>query len=210
MFVIEVPYFNLDKIYESYQAPRWIKLKESKYIIPHRDKALKIEQQKTRLIMSCSEQDFYDIWFNYFDLKTDYYDVPYIMGNGIHILNQDYFESYVFSRITTNLGYTKANIALNHIAQVCGIEHKQSMREAGRVTWYEWPTPEMILKNFDKLGRMGKINKWLNKLCEAIVNDEYDYTKSDNKLFRLLGMHDMTMLANYYVYLNIQRGNKWD
>ena len=53
MFVIEVPYFNLDKIYESYQAPRWIKLKESKYVIPHRDKALKIEQQKTRLIMSC-------------------------------------------------------------------------------------------------------------------------------------------------------------
>ena len=39
---------------------------------------------------------------------------------------------------------------------------------------------------------------------------EYDYTKSDNKLFRLFGMHDMTMLANYYVYLNIQRGNKWD
>ena len=46
MFVIEVPYFNLDKIYESYQAPRWIKLKESKYVIPHRDKALKIEQEK--------------------------------------------------------------------------------------------------------------------------------------------------------------------
>ena len=48
MFVIEVPYFNLDQIYNSGQAPRWIKLMESKYVIPHRDKALKIEQQRDR------------------------------------------------------------------------------------------------------------------------------------------------------------------
>ena len=79
MFVIEVPFINLDHIYNSGQAPRWIKLKESHYIVPHGDKALKIQQQRDRfdfdryrLIMNCSEKDFYDIWFNYFDLKTDY------------------------------------------------------------------------------------------------------------------------------------------
>ena len=79
MFVIEIPYLNLDQIYDSGQAPRWIKLRESKYVIPYKDKALKIEQQRDRFdfnryrfIMSCSEDEFCNIWFNYFDVETDY------------------------------------------------------------------------------------------------------------------------------------------
>lgn len=211
MFVIEVPYFNLDQIYNSGQAPRWIKLMESKYVIPHRDKALKIEQQrdrsdwtKYRLIMNCTEEEFYNIWFEYFDLKTDYmgenrkikklggkFKVPAARGEGIHILNQDAFEAYVLAKLITYVGYEKAKIAMNHIAETCGIKHVQSMREAGKVTWYEWPTPEMVLNNFNKLKRMGKINNWLKNLCEAITNDdEFSYEKSE--LFKLFGMHDVS------------------
>ena len=214
MFVIEIPYFNLDHIYNSGQAPRWIQLnsshEKSKYVIPHKDKALKIEQQrdkfdwnKHRLIMSCTEEDFYSTWFEYFDLRMDCMDenakikrlggkfkVPANRGHGIHILNQDTFEAYVLSKIITNAGYEKARVAMNHIAEVCGVCHKQSMREAGRITWYEWPTPEMILEKFDKLKKMGKINAWLKKLCEAIINDGFDITQSDNELFRLFGTHE--------------------
>ena len=106
MFVIDVPFCNLDHIYNSGQAPRWIKLRDSKYIIPFKDKALKIEQQqdrsdltKCRLIISCSEEDFYNIWYEYFDLRTDYFDLNFKVkrlggkfkvianrGSGIHIL----------------------------------------------------------------------------------------------------------------------------
>lgn len=210
MFVIEVPYFNLDHIYDSGQVPRWIKLKESKYVVIHKDKALKIEQQRDRfdwtrhrLIMSCSEEDFYNIWFEYFDLRMDClsenmsikklggkFKVPATRGHGIHIIKQDPFEAYVLAKIITNAGYEKAFAAMNHIAEVCGVCHKQAMREAGRITWYEWPTPQMILENFDRLKKMGKINAWLKKLCEAIVNDGFDVTESDNELFRLFGMHE--------------------
>ena len=121
MFVIEVQYFNLDQIYASGQCPRWIKLKESKYVIPFRDKALKIEQQRDkydwaryRLIMSCTEDDFCNAWFNYLDLRMDCLDenskvkrlggkfkVPANRGNGIHILHQDYFEAYVLAKLIT-------------------------------------------------------------------------------------------------------------
>ena len=217
MFVIEIPYFNLDQIYNSGQAPRWIKLNQSpeksKYVIPYKDKVLKIEQQrnrfdwdKHRFLLSCSEEEFYDIWFKYFDLSTDYlyenakirnlggkFKVPANRGSGIHILNQDSFEAYVLAKIITNAGYEKAFVAMNHIAEVCGIEHTQRMREAGKVTWYEWPTPEMILENFDNLKKMGKINAWLKKLCEAIINDDFDITQSDNELFKLFGMHDLNV-----------------
>ena len=211
MFVIEVPYFNLDHIYNSGQAPRWIKLKEGKYVIPFRDKALKIEQQRDkydltryRLVLSCSEEDFYNIWFHYFDLKMDClnenerikrlggkFKVIANRGHGIHILNQDTFEAYVLSKIISNAGYEKAKAAMNHIAEVCGIKHIQSMREAGKITWYEWPSPEMILKNFDKLKRMGKINDWLKRLCEAIVYKDYalSYPENWNDLCKLYMGH---------------------
>lgn len=213
MFVIEVPHFNLDHIYNSGQVPRWIKLKESKYVVMHKDKVLKIEQQrdrfdlnKYRLIMSCTEEDFYNIWFEYFDLRTDYMDlnskvkklggkfkVPANRGSGIHILNQDPFEVYVFTKMVANVGYIRACLAINHIAEACGKKHVQSMREAGRITWYEFPTPEMILENFDNLKKMGKINSWLKRLCEAIVYDHYAFTKCGNELYELFAKHNTSV-----------------
>jgi len=218
MFVIEVPYFNLNHIYNSGQAPRWIVLKQSpeksKYVIPYRDKSLKIEQQrdksdwtKFRLVMSCSEEDFYSVWFNYFDLKMNClaendkikrlggkFKTIANRGHGIHILNQDPFEAFVLTKIIAKVGYEKARIAMNHIAETCGIKHVQSMREAGKITWYEWPTPEMILENYNKLKKMGKINIWLKTLCEAILKNGLDIIfKSDNELFKLFGMHDVSV-----------------
>lgn len=211
MFVIETPYFNLDHIYNSGQAPRWIKLKEGKYVIPFRDKALKIEQQRDkydltryRLILSCTEEDFYNIWFEYFDLRMDCLDennkikrlggkfkVPANRGHGIHILKQDAFEAYILSKLVIMVGYEKAKVAMNHIAETCGVKHIQSMREAGKVIWYEWPTPEMILKNFDKLKRMGKFNKWLKKLCEELLIGCVVF--DENELFKLFAMHDLNV-----------------
>lgn len=206
MFVIEVPCFNLDEIYRSNQSCRWIKLKDGKYVIPFRNKALKVEQQKERFIMSCSEEDFYNIWFDYFDLKTDYmelnnqikrlggkFKVIANRGKGIHVLKQDIFETYIYAKIACKFGSLNAELAIDHIAKVCGIKHVQSMREAGRVTWYEFPTPEMILDKFDKLDQMGNVNKWLKKLCEAIVNEGFIPTESDNGLFELFALHDVTV-----------------
>lgn len=204
MFVINVPYFNLDQIYNSLQAPRWIKVRELKYIVIYKEHVLKVEQQKERLIFSCSEEEFYNIWFNYFDLKTDCliennkikrlggkFKIPANRGNGIHILNQDPFEMYVFSKLVYYVGYTEATKLMNWIACDYGIEHKQSMREVGRVTWYEWPTPERFLEQLNEEEITGKVKIFLKKLCNAIVNEDLDITKSDNELFKLLGMHEV-------------------
>lgn len=205
MFIIEVPYFNLNNIYNSLQCPRWIKLKDMKYIIPFKDKALKIEQHKNRLVMNCSEDEFYNVWFEYFDLRTDYmlenqkikklggkFRIPANRGKGIHILRQDTFETFVFCFIAETEGYVKAKYAMNHIAEVCGVKHVQSMREAGKVVWYEWPTPEMILENFDNLKKMGKVNDWLKNACEILAKEGLDVIldESEIKLFQLLGLHE--------------------
>ena len=227
MFVIEVPYFNLDHIYNSGQVPRWIKLRESKYVVLYKNHSLKIEHQRDkydltryRLIMSCSEKEFYSIWFDYFDLKTDYqkenisvkmlggkFKVPANRGHGIHIIKQDDFEVYIYAKLIKYAGYAKAKVAMNHIAETCGIKHIQSMREAGKVTWYEWPTPELILDNFDKLKKMGKINSWLKKLCEDIVYNGYELS-SENNLFKLFGKHDISVFPTEGALEVIERNFK--
>lgn len=204
MFVIEIPYMNLQQIYDTKQVPRWIKLKENKFVVIHKNKALKIEQNKQRFIMNCSEEEFFKIWFNYFDLKTDYkecndqikrlgkkFKIVANRGKGIHIVEQDPFESFIYSFAVKHFGYEKASKAINHIAEICGTKHVQAMREAGRVVWYEFPTPEMIIANYGNLNRMGTLNIWLKSFCEVIIKRKFDFVgKSEIELFRLLCLHE--------------------
>lgn len=181
MFVIEVPYFNLNKTYQSGQHLRWIKLRDSKYVIPHKDKALKVEQQKDRLIMSCNNEDFYNIWFDYFDLKTDYMQINFAMkkidelkaisvrGKGIHIINKDPFEAIVIELLLKDKNEFSVPRILSDFSESFGIYHKQSMREAGKVSWYEFPMPIDILENQDNFTKYTKHAKMgILTLCENI------------------------------------------
>lgn len=206
MFVIEVPFFNLDQIYASGQGPRWIKLKDMKYVIPHGSKALKIEQKNARLMISGNDDDFYDIWYHYLDLGTDYREINYRMKkecsgfielanecSGVHVIKPEPFESYVFSKLIQYTGWEKAKRLMNRIAKDYGIVHSQTMREAGKIKWYEWPMPEALLEKLMKewSPQMPKVKRFLVKLCDAIVNEGYDYEQNGNDLFRLLCKHDL-------------------
>lgn len=235
MFVIEVPCFNLDQIYNSGQAPRWIQIEQSptksKYVIPYKDKSLKIEQHrdrfdwtKHRLVMSCTDKEFYDTWFHYFDLGFDYSQLNFkikkmggklkttaVCGTGIHILlNQDWFEMFVYTKLVEKVGYDKAKVALNHIAETCGVKHKQSMREIGKIVWYEFPSPEMLLENIDSLKRMGRINKWLRRLCEEIVHRDFAYSCHGNwnDLGKLYGGYDVNTFPTFELERIIKKNFK--
>lgn len=184
MFVIETPYFSLQKTYDSGQVFRWIRLSDDKYIIPYKDKALKVEQRKERLIMSCSEDDFYNIWFDYFDLSTDYMHINFeakrmgehmkicsVRGNGIHILKQDLFEMIVTFMLATASNIQTIKSRLNLICIACGKKRVQSMREAGKVTWYEFPTPQEVVEHESAIGSLGLERK---EHIISIANDIID------------------------------------
>ena len=204
MFIIEVPYFNLTQIYNSMQVPRWMRLKDNKYVVIHKDKAITVEQKRQRLIFNCSEEEFYNTWFHYFDLKTDYFDLNMKVrnigrkfkiaanrGNGIHILNQDPFELYIYCRLATFVGFRKASELLNRIAVTYGTRHKNSMGDAGRVFWYEWPSPEELLEKLNKEKESsGKVKPLLKEICESIVNGNFDVMDSDNELFGLFCLRE--------------------
>lgn len=186
MFVITVPYLDLDKIYESGQAIRWKKLKSKKYVIINGDKAVKVQQQKDRLLFSCSEEEFYSVWFKYFDMKTDYQDIGRrlraastelkicsVRAKGIRLIKTDLMES-LFTALLIGIGVKNPFAKISLLSTLCGEEHHQSMREDGIINWFAFPCPESILEIKDKLKSQYDINfdYKVNKLiefCDYIV-----------------------------------------
>lgn len=189
MFVINVPYFDLDQIYNSGQIFSWIKFRDKKYVIPFGDQALKVEQQKDRLIMNCNEEQFYNIWYRYFDLQTDYGDINFKAkhigeemkicanrGSGVRIVRQDLFEMIITFCLATATNIPRIKWMVQAIREAYGVKHVQSMREVGKVTWYEFPTPHVILSNPDILDncKLGYRKEVIESVCQDIVDGWLD------------------------------------
>lgn len=211
MFVIQIPFLNLDKIYNLGLTPRWIKFRDGKYAIPDGDMCLKVEQVKDRFIMNCTDEDFYNRWFTYFDVGTDYSNLFYkIRGickdnvdykaacnraNGIRVLQPDFFEL----TISAIMGFDPKKI--NELCRICGKIHKQSMRECGVVKWYEFPNANAILDNKKKLNdnvfKNPSQKREVITLCNVYISENiimYPNGKSKGAIVNILGYHDMSVM----------------
>lgn len=187
MYVIEVPFLDLDQIYESAQPLRWIKLRDGKYVIQDGNSAIKVEQQKGRLIMSCTEDEFYDKWYNYFDMGTDYGKAYFdlcrqgdflkicaVRNGGVRVIHQDLFECIITHIVHSYCDSNIAEFVLNNFVMACGVKHVQGMREAGKITWYEFPTPEAIIENINKSMLPPGARGVIHELCEDIIEGWLD------------------------------------
>lgn len=163
MFVVNVPYLDLDQIYVSGQVLSWRKVQPGSYIIHHRDKIVKVTQKRQVFSFTCSEEDFYNIWWWYFDLVTDYMELHYTYrvlgdefkiccnrGSGIHILNQDLFEVIVTSYLKYYLKTKDVQDVLKYLKLICGKKHKNTI-SGSVVTWNEFPKPNDIVNKKRKL-----------------------------------------------------------
>lgn len=115
MITKDIDYFDLEQIAESGQCFRWNKLDEHKYRIPAFGSYLDIAQTGSHFELSCTEDEFEEIWYNYFDLGTDYKGIVQRIdsrdsflisaaeyGKGIRILNQDTWETIISFIISQN------------------------------------------------------------------------------------------------------------
>lgn len=183
MFIINIPFMNLDQIYNSGQVFRWIKFRDGKYFISYHDKCLSIEQQKDRFVMNCSDEDFYDVWYEYFDIGIDYMGLNYasrnidedfkskvVRASGVRILKQDLFEIIASFMLATATNIPNIKRMIEQIAVKCGKQHKQTIRDCGQIKWYEFPTPEMILEKQYRLDNSFGLRRKENviQLCKDI------------------------------------------
>lgn len=190
MFYITIPYFSLSNIYNSCQAIGWKKVTDNKFIVIHKDKIVQVTQRKENFSFSCSEEEFYETWYDYFDLGTDYslhhnffrsIDKEDLMPmcnkcKGLHILKQDTFKVLIYSIFYEKLKtFSGADILCETLSQHIGKKRKKTI--SGQViNWFEFPSAESILKKSDILDRnmFARFKQDILNVCNLIVDGWLD------------------------------------
>ncbi len=115
---IECNWFSVDKIHESGQCFRWEKVSDDTYRVPAYGVMLDIRECPEGIInLSCSENEYRDVWKNYFDMDFDYRthaeNACSLIGSdyltnavkyseGIRIIRQELWETTVSFIISAN------------------------------------------------------------------------------------------------------------
>lgn len=175
--------FDLAQTLDCGQAFRWTE-KDGVWTACVKSKVLKIKEVEDKIKLDCSQEDFENIWENYFDLKTDYQKIreelsalsPVLkqaadFAPGIHILSQDPWEALCSFIISQN----------NNIPRIKGIIAKlcENFGENLGET-YSFPTAETIAKlSVDDLApiKSGFRAKYILSAATAIANNEINIEK---------------------------------
>lgn len=204
MFVIEIPYLSLERIANTKQGLRWKKISDpvvvrtridshSKYIIQVGNKVIKVEQKKERFAFSCNDEEFFETWYNFFDLQFDYEKATDIIrcntvagseirkwlwkGKSLRILNHDLLETIITQVMVEGKPIWEAKALANFFCEMFGEEHKQAMLESGKVTWFGFPDLERLSKiTYEDLNwlNLGAKQEPLYNVIRNIVEGELD------------------------------------
>ena len=195
--------FELYDIFECGQCFRWDKNQDGSYTGVIKSGILNVKKdiEKNQIIIKgkiYDNENIENIVRNYFDLDTNYNQIKQILsqvdihleesikfGNGIRILNQDFWETIISFIISAN----------NNIPRIKKIIEKLSQKYGNEIEWdgkkyYTFPTPENLSKataqDLRNLG-LGFRDKRINKTTQMIFLKEIDIDdiskiKDTNKL----------------------------
>lgn len=144
--------FDIKQILECGQCFRWDKISDTNYIIVAYGRVIEVLQEGDKAtIYNSNEEDFNNIWINYFDLERDYDEIKTELakdeilrksvdfGYGIRILNQDPFEMLISFIISARNSIPSIKKTVKKICEAWGerIEYKG-------IEYYTFPTPKAI------------------------------------------------------------------
>lgn len=144
--------FNIKQILECGQCFRWEKKAELDYIVIAYGRVIEVVQEDDKVtILNSNEEDFKNIWFEYFDLERDYSKIKEELskdeilkksvdyGYGIRILNQEPFELVISFIVSARNSIPSIKKTIKKISERWGneIEYKGEK-------FYTFPTPEML------------------------------------------------------------------
>ncbi len=115
ILITEQDSFIIGQVLECGQCFRFEKIEEGYYKIIAKNRVLYIKQDEEGIFLfPCTKEEFYGIWYDYFDLGMDYGEIKEILssdkvlkeaadfGPGIRLLNQDPFECLISFIISQN------------------------------------------------------------------------------------------------------------
>ncbi len=155
LILTNVADFCLEHIFECGQCFRWEKQPDGSYMGIAYSTPLKIAQSgDTVTLYDTTIEQFNSVWYNYFDLGTDYSAIKKALsvdpvlkkasefGGGIRLLNQDFWEctvSFIISQ-SNNIPRIK-----KIISSLCSLYGKKT--EYMGNTFYTFPEPDAILNS---------------------------------------------------------------
>lgn len=218
MFVMEIPFMNLKHIAESGQVFRWECISEDslryrwKYLLFVNDECLLVTQTRQMFSFKCSEDDFWQKWYDYFDVGYDYEKTFFSIdkcdeclkttankSKGMRILNQNLWEVMLSAVIADGVSFERAKYLVDLVCRTFG-EKKKSSIEGMQRTWYTFPTHQKILVNCDELWEIGLGDK-ADQIYELCL--DYDAGQFSNDKLSLAFCEDTQYgVKNYFKSFN--------
>lgn len=187
IIIQDIKDFEPKHIFECGQAFRWHVEEDQSYTIVHKSRILNVYKDGDDLVLNGSNlEDFNNIWYDYFDLGTDYGEIkkdlskdPILkesieFGHGIRIINQDPYETTISFIISANnqIGRIKNSVKL--ISEIYG----EKIGEFNGEEYYSFPEPEALANTTaGKLkgeARVGFRGKYIVNTSKMILNNEVD------------------------------------
>ncbi|KHO61090.1 MULTISPECIES: DNA-3-methyladenine glycosylase family protein [Thermoanaerobacter] len=180
--------FNLKETFECGQCFRWNEEEDGSYTGVAYDKVINVKLEKDMLIIDNTDlNDFYDIWFDYFDLARDYRQIKESLskdpilkeaiqyGQGIRILRQDTWETLVSFIISQNNRIPQIKKVIENLASSFGepIEYK------GKV-YYTFPkAEELVMFDVETIAKTkcGFRAKYILDAASKVFSGEIDLLK---------------------------------
>ncbi len=200
--------FNATQIFECGQCFRWIKQKSGSYIGVVKGKVAEVEQldDDTIKMRNTNKEEFYKIWFDYFDLSRDYGEIINIInkdeimnttinfGYGIRILKQDIWETLISFILSSNNMIPRIISSIRELSKLFGTELLYNGN-----SFYTFPTLDSLcLADVNKLEscRAGFRCKYIHNAAQDVKNqvvqlDKLEYLTTDSareELMKLLGV----------------------
>ena len=191
VLIKDVKNFELTHIFDCGQCFRWEKQSNGNYIGVAFGKVIEVEKKGNDVIIyNTDEEDFKNIWAEYFDLYRDYGEVKEILkrdeilkksiefGCGIRLLKQDPFELIISFIISANNRIPMIKRAIKNISSRWG----KKIEYNGEV-YYAFPTIDQLKDaEMDGLKECGTgfRNKYIKDTVEKIYRsgikgkEEYD------------------------------------
>lgn len=144
--------FMLSQTLECGQCFHFKKLSDEEYLVAAKGRLLHISQESDKIIFhNASEAEVKNVWINYFDLDRDYDAIKkrlLCMDDklnsaiesmwGVHILNQDFFETLISFIISQNQQIPRIKQIVATLCESCGKALSENM--------YSFPAADDILK----------------------------------------------------------------
>jgi len=193
MIIRYVPDFNLLQIAQSGQCFRMNLLKNGAYNVIAFDKYLQIKDLGSEQFeFSCSEDEFRDVWTDYFDLSSDYCAVRSLIpaddvflqaavryGNGMRILRQDPWEVTVSFIISQRKSIPAIKTAVESICKNFGMLLHCTV-DGRNVEYYSFPSASHIAElTCSDIGccSLGYRDKYITSAAQTVAGGIIDFAK---------------------------------